>query len=163
MKFNLNKLVSGKTHCFEYDESFEGKDFKYSLPLNSIKSTKITVSFLESGDVLTISIKGEATVNLKCCYTLKDFDKTIKIDESNDYSLVDDGGDLEFIGSRQDIEVDDFVYDAIASSIPMEVHIDGASLPSSENNYRILTEDEYRKEKEEKTDSRFDKLKDLFN
>ena len=68
---------------------------------------------------------------------------------------------LKDIAIKSNIEVDEYILDLIIAEVPMKIVKKGAKLPSSGEGYRVLSEDEYNKEQEQKTDSRWAALDDI--
>ena len=79
--------------------------------------------------------------------------------------------DLEFTDNEEDdgcylaqgplIDLDEYILGILLANVPVRIVKKGAKLPDSGNGYRVLTQDEYQKEKENTQDPRWDALNDL--
>ena len=56
------------------------------------------------------------------------------------------------------IILDDYVLGIVLANVPVRIVKKGAKRPSNGNNYRVISEDDYNKEKENSRDSRWDAL-----
>ena len=55
-------------------------------------------------------------------------------------------------------DIDPYVLSLVVSEIPAKIVKKGAKLPEDGSGYRVLSEEEYNKEQENKKDSRWDAL-----
>ena len=66
---------------------------------------------------------------------------------------------IEYKGTS--IEMDPYIFNLLSASVPLSPKAPNAKAPKSGKGYRVLSEDEFLKEKEEQGNSQFDALKDL--
>ena len=159
MKININKLTN-KPLVIE-EEVIVPEDFKCTLPLSSVKkiTAKVTTSSFE--DFVEVNLEIKADVVLQSVYSLNLFDSVIKSNEEYHFGNdVEEDSDLIPIKGNF-INMDEYVLNLLSASIPVAPKEKGDKIPDSGSGYRVLSEEEFNKEKENKTDPRFDKLKDL--
>ena len=90
-----------------------------------------------------------------CAYTLEEIPYSYHVKET--IELADNEED-EFEIINNQIDIDQIVITLIVSNVPMKVIKKGAKLPSSGDGYRVLSEEDAKKEKKS---SPFDVLDDL--
>lgn len=160
MRIDVSKLLQNRDNIIKSDVSFDEEKFVCHFPLSSIKSTNVELIVHSFDEFIEISIKLTAKVELICSYTLKPFEYTIKTFDEMHFTRNEDGEDLiSFKGNY--IDMDKYLFDLITASIPSSPKAPGAVLPKEGNGYRILSDDELKKEKENAGNSSFDCLKDL--
>ena len=59
------------------------------------------------------------------------------------------------------IDLDEYILGILLANVPVRIVKKGAKLPGDGNNYRVISEDQYQKEKENSQDSRWSALDDL--
>ena len=57
--------------------------------------------------------------------------------------------------------MDHYIFNLLSASVPLSPKAPNATAPKSGKGYRVLSEEEFLKEKEEQGNSQFDALKDL--
>jgi len=161
MKIDVSKLKPTQASSFKEMMEISEDTFKCVFPLLGVKSVEVEATAHSYEDFVDISYKINALVTLQCSYTLKPFDYRVHAsDELQFASYKEEDSDLiEFKGNF--IDLTPYVLNLLSASIPTSPKSPGAKLPSGGKGYRVLTEEELVKEKEEKGDSRFDKLLDL--
>lgn len=162
MILNTLLLEEGKTLHLSEDLDFSGEEYTSNL-IKSIKSCHVEIDATDYGNLIRVVINLKADIICPCAYTLEDVPLTIKTNEEFDFTddeeFMDDD-ELIFTNETK-IDLKPYIYSVIVTNRPMKVIKKGASRPESGNGYRILTEEEFKKEKETKTDSRWSKLDDL--
>ncbi len=129
--------------------------------IRKINSCHVKVHAHEYDDLMVLELKIEAEVVGVCSYSLEDVPLKLKFKDTLEFSNeIQD--DEEIIYEEKPIfDLDPYVLELIIAETPMKLVKKGAKLPSSGKGYRVLSEDEYLKEKEEKKDSRWSKLDDV--
>lgn len=163
MNLIISKLVNGKALINKFEGKVDQSLLINTNPLIDIKNINVVITVMLIDDIITLTFKGNVNVILECSYTLSHFAKNIFVDDQFEISLDKDNDDLEYIqlGKTNEINLDEFLLASIRSSIPMVVIKPGVKLPKGNSDYRVLTEEELAKEKENSYDPRFDKLKDI--
>jgi len=144
----------------------EGEIDFSSLPFNDARIKKIGVASIKIkgnnyDELFVMDVQIKVNVIGTCSYTLEDVDIPLSIKDSISFSSeVQDDEDL-FYEPNNIFEIDHYILSLIISEVPDRVIKKGANLPSSGSGYRVLSEDEYLKEKETKKDSRWNKLDDI--
>ena len=161
MKIDVLKLPYTKVANLSEDVVFNPEVFVCHAPLISVQSchAKLKAQRFEEFIYVTLSIK--ANVTLQCSYTLKNFETTIEgTDELHFAPNKDEDEDcIEYRGTV--IEMDHYIFNLLSASVPLSPKAPNAKAPESGKGYRVLSEDEFLKEKEEQGNSQFDALKDI--
>lgn len=134
---NLNKIAISKIN------SVTGK-----IKLNKIDSL-LKVDFELVADIIAIS-----------SYSLKEFGTKIPLNDELYLSNKKEESSQEIVVVDNLFDLDELVYSLLISTVPLNIHEEGESLPKGDG-YSVLSEEEYEKEKEEFNGSLFDILKDL--
>lgn len=131
--------------------------------VKSISNCKVKLELTDYGEFLACTMRVTADVVASCAYTLDDVPLKVKFTEKMTFTSNEEESDDEiFFEPENEINMDDYVLSYILANVPHNVHKPGAKLPEGGNGYRVLTEEEYLKEKaNKKQDSPFDVLDDL--
>ena len=140
-------------------------DFSHAeLDLNHIRkieNTHVKVIAHEYDDLITMDVTVECDITGACSYTLEDVPLHLKFKDSLEFSNeIEDDEDI-FFEPKPIFDVDPYILGLIIASIPTKIIKKGAKLPNSGAGYRVLSEEDYRKEKEKKKDPRWSKLDDI--
>ena len=158
MKIN-RLLFQNKGYSIEDDLDFSSQSFD-PTHIRNIGKTHVKITGQDYEDFLVLNFEIVSDVIGVCSYTLEDVPLTIKVNTSLTFTYEE--GDEETIHIDNPIfEVDEYILDLIIAEVPMKIVKKGAKLPSSGEGYRVLSEDEYNKEQEQKTDSRWAALDDI--
>ena len=159
MKINRQQLIANRPETFEEDVDYSSFEFDPNY-LRGIPFCHAKVEATQYEDLLRMYCEIEAKVIAVCAYTLEDVELDIKV--KDEINFTDDKEDdyCELIEGNI-IDLDEKLLALILSKVPPQVVKKGAKLPESGNGYRVLTEDELAKERENKTDSRWDVLDNL--
>lgn len=161
MRIDVAKLPYTKSFEMSENVVFDKETYARNYPLMEVLScdAKVKTQRFEEFIYVTISIKAKVVLN--CAYTLKDFETTISgVDEL--HFAPDNDEDEDCITYKGNIiELDPYIYNLLSASVPLSPKSPNAKAPESGKGYRILSDDEYFKEKEECGNSQFDALKDL--
>ena len=161
MKIDVGKLVSTKENVFEEDVVLDEEKFKLLPPLLEVKKLHAKARVHRYQDFIDVDLIIKADVVLQCSYTLKPFDSKLHEEDEIHFASYDDGGDDIQIYKGNLIDLDPYIFNLLSASVPTSPKAPGAKLPESGKNFRVISEDEFNKEKGEGNDPRFDKLKDL--
>lgn len=162
IKIDVSKLAYSKETTLDEVVTFDEETFKCYPPLLAVKQAKINAKVHRYEDFVYVNVAIKADVTLQCSYSLQPFDTVLKtVEEFHFAGYADEDDDDIIIYKGNSIELDKYIFDAISASVPPSPKAPGAKLPSGGKGYRVLTSDEFVKEKEEETDPRFDALKDI--
>ena len=162
IKIDVTKLSYTKESTLDEDVNFDPETYKCYPPLLEVKKCHVQIKVRRYEQFIYMILNIKADVVLQCSYTLKPFDSKIKTNEELHFAnRVEEGDDdlIEFRGNY--IELDKYIFDSLSASIPPSPKAPGASLPKGGKDYRVISSDDYLKEKEEKIDPRFAALDDL--
>lgn len=162
MKINRALYQEGKKYHLSEDVDFSSYELDKSI-IREIKSCHVEVDIENYGDLFRIIVNLMSETTLISAYTLKDVPYAIKGNEEFDFTDVEEEADNESLFYEKDniIDFDPYIYSIILALVPEKVINKGEKLPSDGNGYRVLTEEEYLKEKENSTDPRWSALDDL--
>lgn len=159
----LDVLKLPYTKVFELKENivFDPEVFVCHIPLISVESCHAELKAQRFEEFIYVNLSIKAKVVLQCSYTLKNFETTIEgSDELHFAPSKDEDEDcIEYKGTS--IEMDHYIFNLLSASIPLSPKAPNAIAPKSGKGYRVLSEEEFLKEKEEQGNSQFDALKDL--
>ena len=162
IKIDVSKLPYSKEVTLEENIVFDSEKYPCFLPLIEVKNALVLAKIRRYEDFIYVNLLVKADVILQCSYTLKPFPSSVTGDEELHFaSYVEEGDDDLIVYKGNSIELDKYVFDLISASVPLSPKAPGAKLPKSGKDYRVISIDEFAKEKEEKNDPRFDALKDL--
>lgn len=162
IKIDVSKLSYTKETILNEVVSFDPELYKCYPPLLEVKKCKVEAKIRRYEDFIYVSLLIKADVVLQCSYTLKPFDSKLKSNEELHFaSYVEEGDDDLVIYKGNSIELDKYIFDAISASVPPSPKAPGAKLPESGKGYRVISSDEFIKEKENQTNSQFDALEGL--
>ena len=161
MILDVTKLSYTKAQNLKDDLTFDPEVFVCHTPLIEVKSCHVELQTQRFEEFIYVTISLKAKVVLECSYTLKHFETTINgTDELHFAPSKDEDEDcIEYKGNL--INMDYYIFNLLSASVPLSPKAPNAKTPSSGNGYRVLSEDEFLKEKEEGGNSPFDALKDI--
>lgn len=161
MKIDVSKLAYTKATLVSEDLTFDPEVFKCGYPLIEVKSAHVDLKIQRFEEFIYVTMKLKAKVILQCSYTLKNFETNIYGDDELHFADSNDVDEdcIEIKGNI--IEMDSYIFNLLSASVPLSPKAPGAKAPTSGNGYRVLTDEEFFKEKSESGNSQFDALKDL--
>ncbi len=161
MKIDVLRLPYTKIYSVSEDISFDPEVFKCYLPLVETKSCHVELKAQRFEEFIYVTLEIKAKVVLQCSYTLKNFETTISGSEELHFAPGKDEDDdcIEYKGTS--IELDQYIFNLLSASIPISPKAPNAKAPDSGKGYRVISEEDFYKEKEEQGNSQFDVLKDL--
>ena len=160
MKINRFTFNSDKTLVLEDDIDFS----KAVLDVNHIRkieSCHVIVSGKEYDDLLVLDLRINAKVIGVCSYSLEDVPLNLSFKDSLELSNEIEDDDAVIFEPNPIFEIDPYVLGLIVSEVPIKLVKKGAKLPENGSGYRVLSEDDYLKEQQEKKDDRWSKLDEL--
>ena len=161
MKLDVVKLPYTKVQVLEDDLTFDPEVFVCHAPLIEVKACHVELKAQRFEEFIYVTLSLKAKVVLECSYTLQHFETTINgSDELHFAPSKDEDEDcIEYKGTS--IDMDHYIFNLLSASVPLSPKAPNAKTPSSGSGYRVLSEEEYLKEKEEGGNSPFDALKDI--
>ena len=159
MKIN-RLLFNNPNYSLEGDIDFTNENFTGGV-IRKIASCHVKISGSIFEDLLMLKVHIKANVVGICSYTLEDVDYQINRQENLEISNEIEDDDTIFYEKNNIFEIDPYVLSFIVSSMPSKLIKKGAKPPKSGECYRVLTEDEYEKEKAETKDPRWAALDDI--
>ncbi|MCQ3035636.1 MAG: YceD family protein [Bacilli bacterium] len=161
MKIDVNLLKVGKS-ILRKEEVVLDESYKCLYPLLGIKNIFAEAEVTAYQEFIEVSLLVNAVVSLECSYTLKAFDYKIKDRINLEFTQYEeDATEDTILIDNNTIELDSYIFDLISMNVPSKPVMKGASKPSDGKGYRVLSEEEYVKEQENKTNDQFDKLLEL--
>ena len=158
MKLNRATLPEQKAQTFSEELDFSKHTFDENH-VKRIESCSVTVVATEFGDVLQCVISGKAHVVASCSYTLDDVPLDVAFKDSFYFTdSKDDEAEDCYYEPNVEIDLDPHIIALILAEVPHNIVKSGATLPKSGNGYRVLSEDDFIKEKSHKGNSAFDIL-----
>ena len=157
MKLNRAILPANKPETFDEEIDFSSLKLDENH-VKKINKCSVKVIATEFGDVLQCSINGEADVIASCSYTLDDVPLHVNFKDTLYFSSEVMGSQECYFEPGVEIDLDPHILALILAEVPHNITKSGASLPKSGNGYRVLSEDDYQKEKQNKKNSAFDIL-----
>ena len=159
MKINRALLQNGVGKEFEDSIDFSHIEFD-PTHIRSIPSCVVKARATDYGEILRVEVQINALVIGVCSYSLEDVELKFKIND--ELSFTDDENDLDnYYEKGNIIDLDQYILGILLANVPVRIIKKGAKLPKDGKNYRVISEDEYDKEKEKKVDHRFDVLDDI--
>ena len=157
MKLNRAVLPANKPETFDEEIDFSSLKLDENH-VKKINKCSVKIIATEFGDVLQCSINGEADVIASCSYTLDDVPLHVNFKDTLYFSSEVIGSQECYFEPGVEIDLDPHILALILAEVPHNITKSGASLPKSGNGYRVLSEEDYEKEKQNKKNSAFDIL-----
>ena len=159
MKINRALLTNGVAKSFEEAIDFSHIEFDKNH-IRSIQDCNVKAVATDYEPILCIDVEISALVIGVCSYSLEDVEIPLKIKDQ--LVFTDDESDEDNYYVKDNIvDLDEYILGILLANVPVKIVKKGAKLPSDGNNYRVISEDQYQKEKENSHDSRWDVLDNL--
>ncbi len=160
MKIHKSQVTSAKPLAVEGEFSYVKDECKEHYPLIEVPSCHLRGLFENAGDILTFNYELKAKIIVSDSRTATPFEMEIEDEGIADVlpSYDTEGDGYVFEGTS--FELEDLLLCLIVSNVPLAPHQEGSALPSSGKGYRVLTEEELLKEKEEEGNPAFAALDD---
>lgn len=161
MRLDVSKLPYTKEYKIVEEVNFDDDSFVCRIPLIKINSCVVEAKAQRFEEFIYVTLSLKANVTLQCSYTLEHFDTVIKGNDELHFAPNKDEDEdcIEYKGNS--IDLDEYIFNLLSASIPLSPKSPNAKAPSSGKGYRVISDEEYQKEKEESGNSQFDVLKDL--
>ncbi len=156
MKFN--KSAINNKEIKELEENITFKEVR--KPLLSLSNINVKATIFKDNSLINVSLFITGVAQVECAYTLESVDYPLNFTESIDISEDENNLDAYFIKDNI-VDLNPIILDLIVGEIPTRVVKKGAKLNQEGEGYRVLSEDDLNKQKEEEYNPAFDKLKDL--
>ncbi len=157
MKINRH-LFNNKDYVIEDDLDFSNVKLD-PTHIRKISNAHAKISGFDYDDYLLLNISLDADTIGVCSYTLEDVPFKVHINTTLTFTYEDEEDTIKI--DNPIFDIDPYLLDLIISEVPLTLVKKGAKLPTSGNGYRVISEDEYNKENENKVDSRWSKLDDI--
>ena len=158
MKINFNEIIENRTLDLDLDLNKLNKEYQ-SDTIKSFNSLKGTINLNKVDNILIFKIKFVTNLTLISSYSLKEFSKDIKVEDTlyftNDKNLASE----ETILIDDEIDLYNIIFSLALTSIPLKIQADDEKEIKGEG-YRVIKEEDL-KDENEVTSSPFDILKDL--
>lgn len=158
MKINFNEIFENRTLDLDLDLNKLNKEYQ-SDTIKSFNNIKGTINLNKVDNILIFKIKFVTNLTLISSYSLKEFNKDIKVEDilyfTNDKNLASE----ETILIDDEIDLYNIIFSLALTSIPLKIHSDDEKEIKGEG-YRVIKEEDL-KDENEVTSSPFDILKDL--
>ncbi len=156
MKINRALLTNGVSQKYEEEIDFSSVSFD-PTHIKNIPSCVVKATATDYESILRIEVEINALVIGVCAYSLEDVELKLKIND--ELNFTDDPEDEDnYYEKGNIIDLDSYILGILLANIPVKIVKKNAKLPESGKGYRILSEEEYVKEKENSTDHRWDIL-----
>jgi hypothetical protein len=152
-------IVKGRSLVYENETTFKGYELRY--PVHEVKGCHYVATVSKIGDYAHAAFKIKADLVLIDSLDGTLFPEKINLEEDCDLLEEMDEEGEGYLAPGSVIDLDDIALRIIISSFPIKVTRPNSSLPKSGKGYRVLSEEEAAKEKDESTNPAFDKLKDF--
>lgn len=161
MQINPYNFLDNKDYHLEDDIDFSNADLSAINNLEKINSCHVDVDINNYEDILVLSFMIKTNLTLLSSYSSKEFDKDFVFNETIDFSYNKEDEDSSFVITDSNLILDKYIFDIIITNIPSKVAMKGEKLPNSGESFRVISEEEYLKEKEKQKDDRWSKLDDI--
>ena len=160
MKINRATLKENEKEVFEENIDFSSYPFN-ETHVRKVEDVHCQIEAYEYGSLLRVMFHITAKVTAVCSYTLEDVILPIRCDDEL-YFTDEESDNEDLIYEKNNIiDMDPHVLSLILSKVPIKVVKKGAKPPQDGQGYRVMSEDEYVKEREERKDSRWSALDDI--
>ena len=159
MKIDPRSLEFNKEYTFTENVDFSNFTFSKDNRIKCIKSCNAVIKALLVDSYLELKVNLSGEVIGICSYTNEEFPIKYKVKEQMTFSNNEDS-DYES-ALNEEIDLDPYFLSIIDSEIPLSVIKPGAKMPSGGDGYRVISEDDLNKERNNKTDDRWSKLDDV--
>ena len=161
MKLDVLKLPYTKVANLSEDITFDPKVFVCHNPLVSVETCHAELRAQRFEEFIYVNLSIKANVTLQCSYTLKNFKTTIEGTDELHFAPSQDEDEDCIVYKGTSIDMDHYIFNLLSASVPLSPKAPNAKAPQSGKGYRVLSEEEFLKEKEEQGNSQFDALKDI--
>lgn len=156
MRINRQILPLEKEIFLSEDIDFSAMKFDQNF-LRRITFCHVEAKACQYHDLLRIIVNVKANVVAVSAYSLKDVKLPLKLRDELIFS-DDENDESAFYEPDNVFVIDEYILGLILAAVPSKVVNKGEKLPSDGSDYRIISEEDFLKEKKEKRDPRWQKL-----
>lgn len=156
MKFNKSSITEKELISLDEIVSFK----QVRKPLLALNNLKVHADIFNDGNLINVTLTIKGVAQVECAYSLEATDYSLDFTEAIDISEDPNNVDTYYIKGNV-VELDPIILDLVIGEIPTRVIKKGAKIKKEGNGYRVISEDDLRKQKNEEYNPAFDKLKDL--
>lgn len=162
MIINRALFIKNRPQCFEEDVVFSEELIKKEPIIKDIKDAHVVYEIVNIDNILQVKIDFQATLILIDAYNLKDVTQYFDIKEIvNFVSNEEEINDNNIFIRENKIDLNNVLFGLLISELPMAPKNKDSQMPKSGVGYRVLSEDEYQKEKSGRQNPQFDVLKNI--
>ncbi|MFA7032848.1 MAG: hypothetical protein WC201_04735 [Bacilli bacterium] len=156
MRINRQILPLEKEISLSEDIDFSAMKFDQNF-LRRITFCHVEAKACQYHDLLRVIVNIRANVVAVSAYSLKDVKLPLKLRDELIFS-DDENDESAFYEPDNVFVIDEYILGLILAAVPSKVVNKGEKLPSDGSDYRIISEEDFLKEKKEKRDPRWQKL-----
>jgi uncharacterized protein len=158
MNILRNKLIKGRTLTIEEDLTFPIEQYAATL-VKEIKNCHVIANInAYDDDIIEVHFDVKTLLVVEDAYTLKPLEYKQSFEDELTFISANDGVTEGILAPHNQIDLDKYVLQGIIADLPLRIVKKGSKLPQSGKNYRVLTEDEFVKEKKSSGDPRLSAL-----
>ena len=159
MKINRAVLTYGVAKTFKENVDFSHVELDPNH-VRKIENCVVKATATDYETILRIELEINALVIGVCSYSLEDVELKLKIEDEINFSDDENDPDCYFCNDTI-IDLDEYILGILLANVPVRIVKKGAKLPEDGKGYRVISQDQYEKEKENSSDPRWDKLNEL--
>lgn len=144
----INSLLIKENETYITEDDIDFSSYKFDKNhIRAINNCHVKCEVNKYEDLLVCKCYIKCDVVGVCIYTLED--ANLHLDFSDTLTFSDDPDDETNLYEKEvKFSIDDYVLTLILNQVPVKIKKEGASISKSGDGYRILTEEEYLKEKQ---------------
>lgn len=158
MKLNYLEIKGSSTLPLNIDLKAFNEEYK-SETIKSFNKLDGVIKLNKVDQVLIFDISIESNLTLISSFSLKEFNKDLKIKETLYFTNQKEYESDDCLLIENEIDVDNIVFSLLLTSLPLKIHADDEKEIKGEG-YRVIKEEDLEKDNEEHS-SPFDILSDL--
>jgi len=159
-KLAKSSIIKGRSLVFSQDTTWKG--YPLSYPVLAAEKGHYDVKITRLGDYVVASYAIKASLQVADSRDNVPFAKEFSVKEDVDILEEEDTAGEGFLVSGNEIDLEELALRVLVSSLPIRLlRSSKAPLPKSGKGYRVLSEDDYAKEKESAGDPRLAVLNDF--
>ncbi len=155
MKFTKSSI--NPKEIKELEEVLSFKEVR--KPLLELNNIKVKASIFSDNDLINVTLDIKGICKVEDAYTLKPIDYKLEFTDSIDISEDINNIDTYYIPGNF-VDLNPIILDLIIGELPIRISKE-KSIKIEGDGYRVISEEDLHKEKEEGYNPSFDKLKDL--
>ncbi|MDF9866815.1 uncharacterized protein OKW22_000370 [Bacilli bacterium PM5-3] len=158
-KISWLRTLPNQKHHVDEKLTFDPKMFKNVTNIKGVSDIKVDGEIFLKEDLVNVDLTFKGTMFLPCANTneLGDYDFSFKIED-----VMDESYDLAVNYDADYIDLFELTWQRLIVEAPTKF-VKNECINKEGKSWRLLSEDEYHQNNEDKIDPRFEKLKNLFN